>query len=100
MGSKVHQGGFESRNSLEWRSAVLKHNSTIDQSARANTHTQRHVNNAWSEMTTSSPGLVLYCSSLLGSYNEYEIYQLSFFHKPYGFIQTLFTLKPLTKIIL
>jgi hypothetical protein len=86
MGLKVHQDGFKSIDYQEWRRAVLKHNGTRDQITQAMTHTQRHVNNAWSEMTTSNPCLALHCIFLLGSYNEYGISDLSFFHKPYEFI--------------
>ena len=49
---------------------LLKHllelNRTRDEIARANTHTQRHMNNAWSEMVSSTPCLALYCYAEIG----------------------------------
>ena len=42
----------------------LKHNITKDKIAQANTHTQRHTNNAWSEMVTLTPCLPLYWNAL------------------------------------
>lgn len=40
---------------------MLKHNRTRDQSVQANTHTQIHMTNIWSEMVTLTPCLALYC---------------------------------------
>ena len=46
--------------------------------AQVNTHTQRDMNNAWSDMvTSSSPPLPFTVLFLLGSYNEYGMFQLS-----------------------
>ena len=54
------------------------------------------------EVRWSPPPLALLVigSSLLGSYNEYGDISTPTSHKPYMFIQTLFTLKPLTNLIL
>ena len=51
----------------------------------------------WSPSSLALPFSALF---LLGSYNAYGISQLPFSHKPYGFIQTLFTLDYLTNTIL
>ena len=79
---------------------ILKHNRTRDQIAQANIHTQRHVNNDWSEMITSTSCLALYCT--FPPWFKQSIWNISTptSHKPYGFIQTLFILIPLTITIL
>ena len=41
---------------------LLELNRTKDEIAQARTHTQRHMNNAWSEMASYTPCLALYCS--------------------------------------
>lgn len=57
---------------------LLEHNRTSDQIAQANTHTQRNLNNAWSEW--SPPPLALPIIKLvLGSYNAYMGYFNSYF---------------------
>ena len=48
----------------EWVHNLLKHNKTRDHIAQADIHTQRHMNNAWSEMVTLIPCLDLYCTFL------------------------------------
>ena len=58
------------------------------------------MDNAWSEMTTSTFALTFIAFLLIGLYNEYGTSQFSCYDKPYGFIQTLFNLKPLINNIL
>ena len=41
---------------------LLEVNKTRGDIAQARTHTQMHMNNAWSEMVSSTPCLALYCS--------------------------------------
>ena len=41
---------------------LLDLNETRDDIAQERTHTQRHINSAWSEMVSSTPCLALYCS--------------------------------------
>ena len=48
----------------ELRMCVLELNKTRVEIAHARIHTQRHMNNAWSEMVFSTPCLALYCSLL------------------------------------
>ena len=45
---------------LNW--FILEVNKTRDEITQARTHTQRHMNNAWSEMVILTPCLALYCS--------------------------------------
>ena len=73
---------------------LLKYNKTRDQIA------QRHVNNTWSEMVTSTPPLALYC--IFPPWFIQCIWKISTptSHKPYGFIQTLFILIPSIMTIL
>ena len=40
---------------------LLEVHRTRDETVQAKTHTQRHMNNAWSEMVILTPCLVLYC---------------------------------------
>ena len=46
----------------KWAHNLLEVNRITDHIAQAHTYTQRHMNNAWSEMVSSTPCLVFYCS--------------------------------------
>ena len=52
----------------------LKINKTRDEIAQAYTHTQRRVNNAWSEIVSCSPCFAFIAFLLfIGSYTQYGI---------------------------
>ena len=48
---------------LQDSSILLDINRTIDKIAQAYKNTQRHINNAWSEMVSYSPCIAFYCFS-------------------------------------
>ena len=67
-----------------------------DQIAQANTHSQRHMNNVWREMVTLTLALLCIAFFFLGLWDI----STPTSHKPYGFIETLSILIPLTITIL
>jgi len=77
--------------------SLSKHNRTRYQ---ANTHRQRHMNTAWSEMITCTPCMALYCTFPPQFIQCIWDISTPISHKPYGYIWTLFILIPLTITIL